>query len=1489
VRLSYSYHGAQEQEAPQLASEQRGRGEAPPPQSAPDLQTLKPAPYNLPWDGQQFGVPDGRDLWDELWAPAGQVRSEAHAHKPPPQAPAPDLQTLKPAPYKDLSQSGENSAIEGPVSRDKRPPRAIYRLHAKEQAVKGIKALRQHGWEVIVVGVGDETYAQQVHDKLWELGLVNGPPSPLMGENIVFVEHSSQVKDLAQQLGAVMGVVDHDWSTMLSMQGHVDPGCRCVLLQPTSADRDRYKQVLLERERVEASMSDKMAQLSDTIASLRVVEAGLLNLGVDMKQVLAQPSTASKEPVVHNLVTQLKQKESHIVHLTKEVEEAAALTSVRFVCCPRSRTEMAMAGSRSADAWTQACEVFGLDSDVFALQDGKCVNWAKPDGMQRAPFYPLAPGWHLGRTHWDELCDRGKPPPSASAGAGINVVCTDSGAFAIHSIEYGSPAYCSQMLRVGDLVISIDGIVLKGLMSIEVNRLLNGPANSPVTVAASNPAAPHELFYVYMTRKAIPTANKLGKGRLICLVDKIFLEEEVAPKTQLSTLRVRLRSARNLVTHSGSVFGIVKLSTFSPIHEEQRHSTASMQVSSSSAIQFQDEAFDMDLHDSVRQRIEVIIFQQDPSKREMSQALGRAVLSAQDVVTATSQKRNQWWRLLSSDLEVIVNPGGVPSEVQITAEILSHAQAKSTPHGAQTGVTSVAVQHQARQSKDEARRAEDVGVTLTIDDDYDKKVGNTEGGRKKYVRELSLDLAAALYTSEDRFIVCRLSRGSIVAFLNIVPDKAGVDLRSPKSLALLLKDQSFDRNSLLRFASTTKGICNVEICPPFNEPARAARQRERDGQEEKEREREGEMIKNGATDRPSRQQSGREQQPPLASDTKRGDIGIVSISGRRAPAETPKETPNELPKETPKQTPKQTPKDRAGELLSGLAEGQLRAKNPALHKMPAVVSLTFDDAQPASFGEATVKTIRLEAAKSLYLPPSMVEVGEVDSATRMVDVCIYPDNHLSNTADRSAEAVKHRELALQPGVQHVLASQLAAQVFEYNKTVEHNNPMRDTEVLKHVVWAQCIKEPANARTCQVVAGMVSGPTGLVSGSSGMVSGSTPISPGWEELRDDKNMRYWINHKDSVVSKSNPMELLPLPPSWEQRVDEHRRLQYRFSSQENCQAWQFEHPCASAVVYGVLVLGKGACMVALRQLASEIGWVRLEEVFFQRNPWATGQLEFSFDNSDFYTTVFDRSQTRDGLPGDVVAVYNLSCQYPNVPAASFPELEAPVQGEEFPALIGSMVDVMLKQYPERSYLVWRSTTSAKPPEGKDFVPIFISQKRSNGDLLHQLCHVVGPSASGSEGWVIADPSGQPWNHTIEELSEKGFVFESVGEIVAERPEEYGARVDPAAELPSSRRGQRLASDLHTTGAAGPFRAVVRQSKPLRNKRPPRPQQASSKAISSSFPPPAQGKVRQILSFDIKRGAPGPDGECSLIVAFPARLRGRWQVPLGCRQWCSWWGR
>ena len=254
---------------------------------------------------------------------------------------------------------------------------------------------------------------------------------------------------------------------------------------------------------------------------------------------------------------------------------------------------------------------------------------------------------------------------------------------------------------------------------------------------------------------------------------------------------------------------------------------------------------------------------------------------------------------------------------------------------------------------------------------------------------------------------------------------------------------------------------------------------------------------------------------------------------------------------------------------------------------------------------------------------------------------------------------------------------------------------------------------------------------------------------------------------------------------------------------------------------------------------------------------------------------------------MVAVYNLSCQYPNVPKVRTPALEAPEQGEDFPFLVSSMVDVTLKQYPERSYLVWRSTFSNKPPAGKDFTPVIISVHSAPGEVMHRLCHVVGPGgrASGFEpGWVLVDPNEEPWKQTAEELSEQGLVFESVGEILSERAAEYQTRVDPAAELPSSRRGRRPASEMQTTGAAEPFcalrRRVVRPSQApaqrevaaanhpdIRAGREAQVEQELKSLFGMQPPPPvsARASERSVFSIKLKRARqPRDDGRSGIGV-------------------------
>jgi hypothetical protein len=116
--------------AERTALEERIAERAPPAASVPDLlgpkdlKGLKPAPFNL------------ADVWYEHSVPAVL-----------PAASEPE----------ELPAGGETV-----LARDRRPRRTEYRMEAKEQAVKALKALAISGWEVVAVGVGDEAYALQV-------------------------------------------------------------------------------------------------------------------------------------------------------------------------------------------------------------------------------------------------------------------------------------------------------------------------------------------------------------------------------------------------------------------------------------------------------------------------------------------------------------------------------------------------------------------------------------------------------------------------------------------------------------------------------------------------------------------------------------------------------------------------------------------------------------------------------------------------------------------------------------------------------------------------------------------------------------------------------------------------------------------------------------------------------------------------------------------------------------------------------------------------------------------------------------------------------------------------------------------------------------------------------------------------------------------------------------------------------------------------------
>ena len=767
---------------------------------------LKPAPFNLPWDGRSPEGSDGTDWWDDLWAAAGQVKEHTTQRGRGP------------------TQKAQRCQDETLLKRDRRPPQGAYRMTAKEPAVKALRALSMTGWDVLAVGVGDESYALHVQDALWHQGLVDSAVSPLRREHVFFVNKSSQVAEVARLLGGVMGVIDHDYATILSLQDHVEPGCRCVVLQPNATARQILRESLAPREEAEARMLDRVQELAQDLASLRSMEAGLQQQGVDILQSSADRALlpASSDPNVSHLLTACSRQQARVAELTRQLEVAAKKTAVQIVCCPRTRQEMMLSPRRSADAYMQACDVFDVDVAATHGHNGTQKSWAHASGVQSVPFYPLSHTQHPQKSSWDDLCAQGQTPPIGTVGIGVSASSVEGNFFVVQSIEYGSPAFCSQMLNKGDLLLSVDGIALKGLLLPEVNKLLEGAPGSSLTLGAAPRGMPNQIFYVYLLRKATPAAFRFKRGRILVLIDEVLLAEELIEHTKASVLRVRLVATRNLplgVQHGDKedVFGVVKLDTLSPLLEPQIHRSEAARVQEGQAV-FVNGQVDFKVQDPIQQRVEVQMFRAASGPAgTVSTVVGRAEISVQDMVAASRDKQQdrQWFQLLGDNGMPVVGTAGLGAQVQLAGDIV--LQTEATELQDKTGTVRGAG---GRIQMLTGQMGESVGVTLIIDSDFNSVVGNTVAGKQRFGKELCLDLAAALRTSEDRFVVHELSAGSVRACVNIIPDPAGIDSRSAKALAMMLKDQSLDSSSMLRFASTTQGLRHVTLGQPFHGPSR---------------------------------------------------------------------------------------------------------------------------------------------------------------------------------------------------------------------------------------------------------------------------------------------------------------------------------------------------------------------------------------------------------------------------------------------------------------------------------------------------------------------------------------------------------------------------------------------------------------------------------------------------------------------------------------------
>jgi len=104
-----------------------------------------------------------------------------------------------------------------------------------------------------------------------------------------------------------------------------------------------------------------------------------------------------------------------------------------------------------------------------------------------------------------------------------------------------------------------------------------------------------------------------------------------------------------------------------------------------------------------------------------------------------------------------------------------------------------------------------VGVSITISADFNRV--------QKHEKRFSDDLISAcswcLQAAAERFVYCRIERGSVIAKFNIIPDPSGMDPRPCKRLAEELAAQVSHPHSPIRKAPVTKPATNVVIHQPL--------------------------------------------------------------------------------------------------------------------------------------------------------------------------------------------------------------------------------------------------------------------------------------------------------------------------------------------------------------------------------------------------------------------------------------------------------------------------------------------------------------------------------------------------------------------------------------------------------------------------------------------------------------------------------------------------
>ena len=113
---------------------------------------------------------------------------------------------------------------------------------------------------------------------------------------------------------------------------------------------------------------------------------------------------------------------------------------------------------------------------------------------------------------------------------------------------------------------------------------------------------------------------------------------------------------------------------------------------------------------------------------------------------------------------------------------------------------------------------EPVQLTMTLGMDFDQAGEEGSAEREAFKRDVAADLAKASGLPPDNFQITKISAGSVILDMDIMPDPLGV-APAPSAIALDLEKQAADPNSPLRsgkLTSHTKGI-KVLSSPPSNQ------------------------------------------------------------------------------------------------------------------------------------------------------------------------------------------------------------------------------------------------------------------------------------------------------------------------------------------------------------------------------------------------------------------------------------------------------------------------------------------------------------------------------------------------------------------------------------------------------------------------------------------------------------------------------------------------